>query len=147
MNLMLCLVFRHLPGGILLYDNCQFIRGSVLSNSTSPREYQATGKITAGWRIFWWRSNVVCYAFFSRSLDVARAESAVDLTCSGARHAWVAKSRWLWPNGPRKMALWSSMILFQQVGSILFQASRKHSTFLDRLKYNYQSARCAKEGP
>ena len=34
-------------------------------------------------------------AFFSHGLDVSRAESAVDLTCSGARHARVAKSRWL----------------------------------------------------
>ena len=108
MNLMLFLVFRHLPGGILLYDKIVNSYGEVfyptlnhLGNIT-----QAAGKITAGWRIFWWRSNVVCYAFFSRSLDVARAESAVDLTCSGARHAWVAKSRWLWPNRPRKMALW-----------------------------------------
>ena len=134
MNLMLYLVFRHLPGGTLLYGNCQFIRGSVLSNSTSDSGIQATGKITAGWRIFWWRSNVVCYAFFSRSLDVARAESAVDLTCSGERHAWVAKSRWLWPNRPRKIALWSSMILFQQVGSILFPSLAKTLNFFGPTK-------------
>ena len=122
MNLMLCLVFRHLPGGILLYDNCQFIRGSVLSYTLHILLHvlgiSSDGKITAGWRIFWWRSNVVCYTFFSRSLDVACAESAVDLTCSGARHVWVAKSRWLWP---RKMALWTGCFLFQQGFNIILE--------------------------
>ena len=138
MNLMLFLVFRHLPGGTLLYGNCQFIRGSVLSYTLHILLHvlgiSSDRKITAGWRIFWWRSNVVCYTFFSRSLDVARAESAVDLTCSGARHAWVAKSRWLWPNRPRKMALWSSMILFQQVGSILFSSLAKTLNFFGPTK-------------
>ena len=49
------------------------------------------------------RSGVIWCAFFSHGLDVSRAESAVDLTCSGARHARIAKSRWLWPARPRKM--------------------------------------------
>ena len=106
-------------------------------------------KITAGWRILWWRSNVVCYAFFSRSLDVARAESAVDLTCSGARHVWVISkiavvvAQQAAENGLVEQHDFVPASRF----NIILEPSRKHSTFLDRLKYNYQSARCVKEGP